>query len=138
VSVQYNNLSDIIGKIVTETEVDYTENVIQLKTSDGCTYRMMHNQDCCETVHIEDICGDMNDLVGSPILMAEEATSQDPTPEMELQEHLHLMEEPSNESRTWTFYKFATVKGYVTIRWLGQSNGYYSENVDFEKIETRG
>ncbi len=64
-------------------------------------------------------------MIDSPILQADEATnSEDRT----LGNH-----EPYN-SFTWTFYKLATIKGYVTIRWLGESNGYYSESVDFCKI----
>ncbi|WP_458249914.1 hypothetical protein [Bacillus paranthracis] len=27
------------------------------------------------------------------------------------------------------------MKGYVTLRWLGESNGYYSESVDFVQLE---
>jgi len=87
---------------------------------------MFHSQDCCESVTIDDICGDVQDLVGTEILVAEEVMSDDFGPK-----------ERYDESYTWTFYKFRTIKGSVDIRWYGTSNGYYSESVSFTKIEER-
>ena len=74
-------------------------------------------------MQINDVCGDLTDLIGVPLVQAEEATSESPPDDVSAPEY-----EP--ESQTWTFYKFATIKGSVTIRWLGQSNGYYSESVN--------
>src|SRR5689334_21868990 len=88
---------------------------------------MYHQQDCCESVRIEDIIGNLDDLLNSPILMADEVFSGE-NPEDKQDIHIY------DESYTWTFYKLATIKGYVTIRWYGESNGYYSETVDFIKI----
>lgn len=70
----------------------------------------------------------MADLIGNPILLAEEVTHEDKTPQG--------VEEPewSDESFTWTFYKLSTIKGSVTFRWYGSSNGYYSEEVEFGEI----
>jgi len=84
---------------------------------------MYHSQECCESVKIEDFCGDLDDLVGSEILLAEKVTNnENPKPDGE------------DEFFTWTFYKLSTIKGSVTIRWYGESNGYYSEEVDFEQV----
>lgn len=86
--------------------------------------RMYHEQDCCESVYIEDICGDLEDLVGAPLLEAEEVLGYTADP---LGKY--------DESYTWTFYKFATRKGAVAIRWYGSSNGYYSESVSVEVVD---
>ena len=94
---------------------------IRFVTTDGRSFLMYHEQDCCESVHIEDIVGDLRDLVGEPITEAEAVDGDAPAPEY-------------HDSYSWTFYKIGTRKGSVTLRWLGQSNGYYSESVDF--VET--
>lgn len=73
-----------------------------------------------------DVVGDLKDLIGNPILLAEEVVGGD-TPED--------VDREFSESYTWTFYKLSTIIGSVTIRWLGESNGYYSESVYFEKTE---
>ena len=90
--------------------------------TNGVSYKLYHETHCCEDVTIEDINGDLNDLIGSEILQAEESSNRDP-----------WNGQPKNpDSFTWTFYRIATMKGGVVIRWLGESNGYYSESVDFD------
>lgn len=120
---------DLLGKIladVTRTDGRYDDELI-FTLDDGTQCKLFHSQDCCESVRIEDICGDLADLIGSPILLAEEVRFQNEDPDGR---------EPSEDDRyrdsfTWTFYKLSTIKGSVTIRWYGESNGYYSESVDF-------
>jgi len=122
--VAFDNL---LGKTLTSVEViteDYNDHFIKFVTTEGETFVMYHEQDCCESVSIESIEGELSCLVGNPILLAEEATKSgkiDP-------------EDDWSDSQTWTFYKLATIKGYVDIRWNGSSNGYYSETVDFVKL----
>lgn len=118
-------LKDLIGKTLTHVE-QVGEDEIVFVTDEGKRYKLHHTQDCCESVTIEDIVGDLNDLVGEPILIAEEAISCGENPE-------NVTKEYQDDSFTWTFYKFATRKGYVDIRWYGESNGYYSESVDFDE-----
>jgi hypothetical protein len=116
-------VQDLLGK--TLSSVDVGKDEITFTLDDGKQYKMLHVQDCCESVEVEDVIGDINDLVGAPLLMAEEVESNE-NPEGVTKEY--------QDSLTWTFYKFATIKGYVTIRWYGESNGYYSESVDFVSV----
>ena len=117
--MKFVDVSILKGKILKDIKIEGTENIFFID-EDDVEYEMFHDYDCCENVYIEDICGDINNLIGSEIIMAEEVINRDLSPLNKF-----------DESYTWTFYKFATVKGYVTIRWYGESNGYYSERVDF-------
>ena len=112
-------LARMVGKTFVQVEGSAGDGEMLFRTADGETFLFSHYQNCCESVRIEDICGDLEDLVGEPILMAEEVSGEIPA-----------QDEEYIESQTWTFYKFATRKGYVDVRWLGESNGYYSESVD--------
>ena len=122
------NIEVLKGKTLVSIEgMEKDSGEIIFKTEDGYAYRMYHSQNCCECVEIEDVIGDVEDLIGSPILVAEEIIHEGENPEgVEVPEH--------QESFTWTFYKLATRKGFVDLRWYGSSNGYYSESVDFVEI----
>ena len=85
-------------------------------------YIFQHLQDCCEEVLIEQVDGDFDDLLDSPILIADVATTAG--------ESRHATDREDSKQVEWTFYRFATIKGYVTVRWLGTSNGAYSTGVD--------
>jgi hypothetical protein len=104
------DVGEIVGKIfkVVEQEGDH---LIRFVVDEVEAYVMEHCQICCERVTINDVAGDLDDLVGRPILLAEEVTEDD-------------------DSGRWTFYKFATALGYVTVRWYGLDN-YYSVKVSF-------
>ena len=117
--MKFVDVSILKGKILKDIKIEGTESILFID-KDDIEYEMFHDYDCCENVYIEDICGDINNLIGSKIIMAEEVINRDLSPLNKF-----------DESYTWTFYKFATVKGYVIIRWYGESNGYYSEEVDF-------
>jgi len=113
----------LLGKTLVSVIGGKGDDEIIFTTDSGEKYLMYHQQDCCESVWVEDVEGDLQGLVGNPILVAEEVVSYEG-------EQLDKWD----DSYTWTFYKLATIKGHVDIRWYGTSNGYYSESVDFVKV----
>ena len=125
--MDYENIVDtqkgmeqMLGLTFVEVTGSVGDGEMTFVTADGQRFMFAHMQDCCEYVSIEDICGNLQDLVGSPMLQAEEVSGVTPVE----------FDETEHDSVTWTFYKFATCKGYVDVRWLGESNGYYSESVE--------
>lgn len=115
---KYEEIPELL-KHTFQQVVNDSDKAIRFHTA-GYTVSLEHVGDCCEIVEVEDITGDLSDLVDSPILRAEERT--------------HVPDEAKfaykfSASETWTFYELATIKGSVTIRFVGRSNGFYSEGV---------
>lgn len=122
-------LKDIVGQTVVEINgmKEGSERVTFI-TKEGNKLVLWYEQDCCASCDINQIDGDPLDLLGSPMVMAEEVTGEsigvDDSKDTEGKDE----NDGYGNSFTWTFYKFATIYGYVTLRWFGSSNGYYSES----------
>lgn len=119
------HISDFVGQTFSSITVNENKEDVLFICEDGDRYKMLHHQDCCESVLLEDVQGDLSDLLNHPITLAEKRTNSD-NPKTDWA-----------ESFTWTFYVLATIKGYVTIRWYGESNGYYSEEVDIVELKNQ-
>ena len=135
--------SDLVGETLTRFEVK-DDRIIQMDTSSGRRFYLHHDQDCCESVNVEDICGDIEDILNSPILKAQEVSDKETekfstycfenkVKKADICKLKKGSKASRDDSETWTFYKLATIKGDITIRWYGTSNGYYSESVDFQE-----
>jgi hypothetical protein len=116
------SINDLLGLTIKEIKKGDAELIFVI--DEYLSFKMYHKRDCCESVIIESITGDMDDIIGSKILKVSESVSREP--------ETAKPDEDGYNSFTWTFYTIATIKGYVDIRWYGSSNGYYSESVDFE------
>lgn len=121
--MKLHQFNALLGLTLAEITGNVDDEIMTFRTVDGRTFELYHDQSCCESVAIQDITGDLSDLIGEPLLRADEECSEDELPGGN-------PEGTCSDSYTWTFYKLATRKGYVDIRWLGESNGYYSECVN--------
>ena len=131
-------VNDLKGHAFSRIDVDEDERSVTFYgMKSQPLFRMEHIQDCCESVYLAEVIGDWKDLLDTPLFVAECARSH-VNPRAKLNEDdTDYWQVPDSE--TWTFYKFATMKGSVTLRWYGTSNGYYSEGVSIipwsEEIE---
>lgn len=110
----------LVGK--TLTDIDVSDEEVLFVCNDDSAFRAYHMQDCCESVYLARINGDAESLVGETIVESEDIIL-DEWPDDE--------EKPSYlDSWTWTYHRVKTDSGKIVVfKWLGQSNGYYSESV---------
>lgn len=110
------SISNLVGSTiqsVTGLEKDSERLII---VTDRGTLSLLHRSLCCEEVSIVDFNGDVSDLIGGYVSVADKRTNMKDTPE-------------SYFRTQYTFYTIRTSKGDMDIRWLGRDNGYYSVSV---------
>jgi len=92
--------------------------------SDGSILQIAYHHDCCASCSILDMDCEDSDFINQKILSLEIVESEDPPPG-----------DYTPDSYTWSFVKFSTTKGHFTMRWYGESNGYYSESPTIQAID---
>lgn len=113
-----SDLEKIIGATILEVVGCVRDSDSVSFVTDRGTLRLLHRQNCCERVYLADTNGDMFDLIGGVVSVAEERSNQ---------------KGERGECRTkYTFYSIRTTKGDLDLRWIGKDNGWYSVSVDAE------
>lgn len=115
------DFSILIGK--TLIDIQESSDSLWFKDAENNEYSLLQLHPDGASVTLDDIVGDLDDLLNTPILFAEEVSGDTGKSE-------------DYESYTYTFYKLATVKGWVDIKFFGTSSGYYSEKADFIKYRS--
>jgi len=129
-----------IGSVIEKIELvgygdDCQVSCVYFFTDKG-VFQFYHDQNCCETVDMHHLFGCTDRCVGAKVADIEEfvfGSSYDV--------------DYSDESQTSSIYKIHFVdenaKGYynkefdLVMHWIGESNGYYSETVDFRFAERK-
>lgn len=165
IKIMPSKFTDLMWKTIVKIEnLDNKRLIFHVKderydTDDIEIYMLHHTlaaSDCEDVyIRIESITGDLEDLIGSPILFAAESMSAAnyrkgcPTCSNHKErcpscsKFLKFSGVKDNEDLDgchicWTFYKLATVKGYIDIRWNAVANHEsFCVMVDFTEISKK-
>ena len=117
------SLARLVGKTLVSCDARVHYSFATFKDTEGVEYQLGNtsgrdDEYVTGEVWISDITGDLDDLVGSPITLAEEVSSEPVEGE---------------DFDQWTFYRIETAKGMVVFRFEDNDTQYdfYSAWVDF-------
>lgn len=89
---------------------------VYFECEDGTKYFLYHYQVCSEKVYIEEIAGNINDIIGCKINIADVVTSGN--------SNIFLQ----------TFFTLSSDKGSLIFRWIGESVGSVLVDVSFNEV----
>ena len=122
------NIQELAGKKIVAIDIvddPKKDHEIRIEIEGGRVFRFYHNQDCCESVRIaapKDSDGSLLSLIGKEIREVTREEDRDDGTDTDY------------DSWTKTTITFRTDSETVISRWIGESNGYYSEDVDLEEV----
>ncbi len=116
--------SVLVGEVLDAVDIDKRKDQILLTTRSGRQFLVYHEQDCCESVRIVGQDGNFEKLIGKPIVEARDNAVD--------------TSEEAADSQTTTTLIFRVDGETVISRWVGDSNGYYSESVDIAELINGG
>ena len=111
-------LENLKGEILTAVDIFNGDEII-LTTQSGRRVKIFHEQDCCESVGIEGPEGDWTPLLGKVLLECRHESEQ-------------FEREYGTETKTTLTFRVDDTT--VVSKWIGESNGYYSEEVHIEEL----
>lgn len=118
------DISSLVGKTITSLYWDQYKSELTMIDSDGIHHSLGGISGDGGCVYVEDVNGNLDDLLNSPILMAEEKTA------------------PADGSSIWSnyqdrhfFYEIATIKGAVHMRFFGEAGAYYAAEAWFHSYK---
>ena len=116
----------LVGEVLDAVDIDREKDQILLTTRSGRKFLVYREQDCCETVAISGQDGSFDKLIGKPLIEARDFAVDTGESESDY------------DSQTTTTLVFRVDDQTVISRWIGDSNGYYSESVDIAELISGG
>ena len=111
----------LLGQVMMDINVSSDKAEVTFEMSNGRTYKVFHEHELCEKVYIESMSGVLyggfDNLLGTPLLLAESESG------------VYSTTEPDHKEKTGTTFTFTTIKGSVTICWVGIDCGTGNEVV---------
>ncbi len=126
-------VEDLVGEILAYVDTDEHGEEIRLTTQTGKVFTIYHSQYCCEYVRIVDTEGNWRDLIGKVIEEVSVKADHGVYPE----DRGVRPACATDNSWTSTDFVFRVDGATVISRWVGESNGYYSESVDIAELIPR-
>lgn len=67
-TLEVNTLKPMLGRVIRSVRLAPDKTELIFEADNNVRFRFYHEQDCCEKVAIEDVVGDLEDLIDAPVL----------------------------------------------------------------------